>query len=70
MAAGLGVTVLPGTMAAAVPAGVRIVAVDDPAWPGRSAPVVTRRAPDPLVVPAARALVEQAEYLRSRAGSR
>ncbi|HYO36770.1 MAG TPA: LysR substrate-binding domain-containing protein [Geodermatophilus sp.] len=70
VAAGLGVTVLPGNMAAAVPAGVRVVAVDDPAWPGRTGLVVTRGAPDPVVVLAARALVEQAEYLRSRAGGR
>ncbi|SHH09426.1 LysR family transcriptional regulator [Geodermatophilus nigrescens] len=67
VAAGLGVTVLPGTMAAAVPAGVRVVAIDDPSWPGRRTLVVTRRPPDRAAALAARAVVEQAEALRSGA---
>lgn len=42
VAAGLGVALLPGVAAASVPAGVAVVSVEDPAWRGRSAVVVTR----------------------------
>ncbi|GAB3165302.1 LysR family transcriptional regulator [Amycolatopsis stemonae] len=42
VAAGLGIALLPGVAAASVPAGVEVVSVEDPAWRGRSAVVVTR----------------------------
>ncbi|MCP2264093.1 LysR family transcriptional regulator [Promicromonospora thailandica] len=52
VAAGLGITTLPEIAAAAVPAGVVTVPVDDPAWLGRAAVAVTRpeRAPGAAAV--------------------
>jgi DNA-binding transcriptional LysR family regulator len=41
VAAGLGISVLPRLAAPTVPAGVRVLPVDDAGWPGRSAVIVT-----------------------------
>lgn len=45
VAAGLGITVIPGQAVPALPAGVRAVAVTDSHWPGRASVAVTRPHP-------------------------
>lgn len=65
VAAGLGISVLPGTMAASVPASVRVVPVDDPSWPGRESLLVTRPDPGPVTDLAVQALLGQAEAIRA-----
>jgi len=52
VAAGLGITTVPALVARSVPAGIRLVDVDDPSWRGRDALVVTRtdRSPETAIV--------------------
>ncbi|MGF7234034.1 MAG: LysR family transcriptional regulator [Frankia sp.] len=54
VAAGLGITVLPELAAASVPAGVEVVAVEDPEWGGRATIALTR----PDRSPSAAAMVQ------------
>ncbi|MDH6219795.1 LysR family transcriptional regulator [Streptomyces pseudovenezuelae] len=65
VATGLGIAVLPELAAAAVPAGVRTVRVDDPAWLGRAAVAVTLRDCPPEVTVTVRALRHEAVQLRA-----
>ncbi|MEU0796624.1 LysR family transcriptional regulator [Amycolatopsis sp. NPDC005961] len=62
VAAGLGVALLPGVAAASVPAGVAVVAVEDPAWRGRAAVVVTRHGRSAGATAVVGALREQAAH--------
>jgi len=64
VAAGLGIALLPGVAAASVPSGVAVVAVEDPAWRGRSAVVVTRPGRSAGATAVVEALREQAAALR------
>ncbi|MGW7242966.1 LysR family transcriptional regulator [Streptomyces sp. NPDC054804] len=65
VAAGLGIAVLPELAAAAVPAGVRTVRVDDPAWLGRATVAVTARDRSPEVTATVEALRHEAAQLRA-----
>ncbi|GAA1211820.1 LysR family transcriptional regulator [Streptomyces rhizosphaericus] len=65
VAAGLGIAVLPEVAAAAVPTGVRIVQVDDPAWLGRAIVAVTVRDRSPEVTATVGALRQEAAQLRA-----
>ncbi|MFJ8750571.1 LysR family transcriptional regulator [Streptomyces sp. NPDC102441] len=65
VAAGLGIAVLPELAAASVPAGVRTVHVDDPAWLGRAAVAVTVRTRSPEVTATVEALRHEAAGLRA-----
>ncbi|MEU8638103.1 LysR family transcriptional regulator [Amycolatopsis sp. NPDC048633] len=64
VAAGLGIALLPGVAAASVPAGVAVVSVEDPAWRGRAAVVVTRPGRSAGATAVVDALREQAAELR------
>jgi DNA-binding transcriptional LysR family regulator len=64
VAAGLGIALLPGVAAASVPAGVAVVPVEDPAWRGRAAVVVTRPGRSAGATAVVDALREQAAELR------
>ncbi|MFE9881144.1 LysR family transcriptional regulator [Streptomyces sp. NPDC005784] len=64
VATGLGIAVLPEVAAAAVPTGVRIVQVDDPAWLGRAIVAVTVRDRSPEVTATVGALRHEAAQLR------
>ncbi|MET7775466.1 LysR family transcriptional regulator [Streptomyces mirabilis] len=64
VATGLGIAVLPEVAAAAVPTGVRIVQVDDPAWLGRAVVAVTARDRSPEVTATVGALRHEAAQLR------
>jgi DNA-binding transcriptional LysR family regulator len=65
VAAGLGIAVLPEAAAAAVPAGVHLVGVDDPAWLGRAVVAVTARDRSAEVTAAVGALRQEAARLRT-----
>ncbi|MFG2970538.1 LysR family transcriptional regulator [Streptomyces sp. NPDC048288] len=65
VAAGLGIAVLPEVAAASVPAGVRTVRVDDPAWLGRAVVAVTARDRSPEVTATVEALRHEAAQLRA-----
>ncbi|MET9081675.1 LysR family transcriptional regulator [Streptomyces sp. NPDC004237] len=65
VAAGLGIAVLPEVAGAAVPTGVRIVRVDDPAWLGRAVVAVTARDRSPEVTATVEALRHEAAQLRA-----
>jgi DNA-binding transcriptional LysR family regulator len=65
VAAGLGICVLPELAAAAVPAGVGVVGVDDPGWLGRSTVAVTRTEPTAGASAAIHALHAEANGLRT-----
>jgi len=65
VAAGLGICVMPELAAAAVPAGVAVVGVDDPGWLGRSTVAVTRTEPTAGASAAIHALHAEADGLRS-----
>ncbi|MFG2955852.1 LysR family transcriptional regulator [Streptomyces sp. NPDC048291] len=65
VAAGLGIAVLPEVAAAAVPTGVRIVHVDDPAWLGRAVVAVTAHDRSPEVTATVGALRHEAARLRA-----
>ncbi|MEU2619386.1 LysR family transcriptional regulator [Streptomyces sp. NPDC007157] len=65
VAAGLGIAVLPELAAAAVPTGVRVVRVDDPAWLGRATVAVTARDRSPEVTATVEALRHEAAQLRA-----
>jgi DNA-binding transcriptional LysR family regulator len=64
VAAGLGIALLPGVAAASAPAGVAVVPVEDPAWHGRAAVVVTRPGRSAGATAVVGALREQAAQLR------
>ena len=66
VAAGQGVSVLPGTMTFAVPAGVSVLTVNDPSQTGRSSVLVTRPNPGQLTDLATGALISQATALQVR----
>jgi DNA-binding transcriptional LysR family regulator len=63
VAAGLGVTVIPGPARPALPAGVRAVAVTDSDWPGRATLAVTRPRSSAQAQAMVTALQNQAEHL-------
>jgi DNA-binding transcriptional LysR family regulator len=63
VAAGLGITVLPGLAAAAIPTGVRTIKIDDPTWLGRATLAVTTRDRRPEVTIAIAALHHEAARL-------
>ncbi|AGZ41553.1 LysR family transcriptional regulator [Actinoplanes friuliensis] len=63
VAAGLGITLLPGIAAASVPEGVKVVKVDDPDWGGRSCAAVTAQDPSPAAAAMVRALHDEAAVL-------
>ncbi|MFJ2885393.1 LysR family transcriptional regulator [Streptomyces sp. NPDC087305] len=65
VATGLGIAVLPEVAAAAVPAGVRTVHVDDTAWLGRAVVAVTVRDRSPEVTATVGALRHEAAQLRA-----
>ncbi|AQW50463.1 LysR family transcriptional regulator [Streptomyces violaceusniger] len=65
VATGLGIAVLPEVAAAAIPAGVRTVRVDDPAWLGRAVVAVTVRDRSPEVTATVEALRHEAAQLRA-----
>ncbi|MFD5386859.1 LysR family transcriptional regulator [Streptomyces sp. NPDC127074] len=65
VATGLGIAVLPEVAAAAIPAGVRTVRVDDPAWLGRAMIAVTARDRSPEVMATVEALRHEAARLRT-----
>ncbi|MGA6157300.1 LysR family transcriptional regulator [Stenotrophomonas sp. NPDC087984] len=65
VATGLGIAVLPEVAAAAIPAGVRTVRVDDPAWLGRAVVAVTARDRSPEVTATVEALRHEAARLRT-----
>ncbi|WTT88876.1 LysR substrate-binding domain-containing protein [Streptomyces sp. NBC_00485] len=65
VATGLGIAVLPEVAAAAVPTGVRVVQVDDPAWLGRAVVAVTVRDRSPEVTATVGALRHEAAQLRA-----
>ncbi|MFE2443320.1 LysR family transcriptional regulator [Streptomyces melanosporofaciens] len=65
VATGLGIAVLPEVAAAAIPAGVRTVRVDDPAWLGRAVVAVTARDRSPEVTATLEALRHEAARLRT-----
>lgn len=65
VATGLGIAVLPEVAAAAVPAGVSTVQVDDPAWLGRAIVAVTVRDRSPEVTATVGALRHEAAQLRA-----
>ncbi|MEU9456801.1 LysR family transcriptional regulator [Streptomyces sp. NPDC048277] len=65
VATGLGIAVLPQVAAAAVPAGVRTVQVDDPAWLGRAIVAVTAHDRSPEVTATVEALRHEAAQLRA-----
>ncbi|MEV6130284.1 LysR family transcriptional regulator [Streptomyces violaceusniger] len=65
VATGLGIAVLPEVAAAAIPAGVRTVRVDDPAWLGRAMVAVTVRDRSPEVTATVEALRREAAQLRA-----
>ncbi|WP_267883769.1 LysR substrate-binding domain-containing protein [Streptomyces sp. NRRL S-646] len=65
VAIGLGIAVLPEVVAASVPAGVRVVQVDDPAWLGRAVVAVTVRDRSPEVTATVGALRNEAAQLRA-----
>ncbi len=65
VATGLGIAVLPEVAAAAIPAGVRTVRVDDPAWLGRAMVAVTVRDRSPEVTATVEALRHEAAQLRA-----
>ncbi|NYJ76006.1 LysR family transcriptional regulator [Allobranchiibius huperziae] len=65
VAAGLGISVLPGTMAVAVPPGVRAIEVDDPSHAERSSVLLARNDAGPRTRLAVRALLAQATALRA-----
>ncbi|WP_410672304.1 LysR family transcriptional regulator [Amycolatopsis sp. cmx-4-68] len=64
VAAGLGIALLPGVAAASVPTGVEVIPVEDPAWHGRAAVVVTRPGRSAGATAMVAALREQATELR------
>ena len=68
VAAGQGISVLPGTMTFAVPAGVRVLTVDDPSQTGRSSVLVTRPDPGRYTDLAVQMVIQQAGALRAFAG--
>ena len=65
VAAGLGISVLPGTMAVAGPPGVRVIEVVDPSHADRSSVLLTRSDAGPRARLAVEALLAQATALRS-----
>ncbi|MBO1753889.1 LysR family transcriptional regulator [Allobranchiibius sp. CTAmp26] len=65
VAAGLGITVLPGTMTVAVPPGVRAIHVEDPSYADRSSVLLTRADAGPRTRLAVGALLAQATALRA-----
>ena len=67
VAAGQGISVLPGTMTFAVPEGVHVLAVNDPSQSGRSSVLVTRPDAGRLTDLAAGAVLSQAVALQLRA---
>jgi DNA-binding transcriptional LysR family regulator len=69
VAAGLGITVLPGAMAPTVPSGVAVVRVDDPAHVARGSLAVTRADPDARTCAALDAVIDQARRIRDELAS-
>ncbi|WP_238145171.1 LysR substrate-binding domain-containing protein [Antricoccus suffuscus] len=67
VAAGLGITVLPGTMASTVPADVRVLTVHDRSYAGGNSTILTRSDPGRATDLAVNALLEQASALRAQA---
>ena len=67
VAAGQGISVLPGTMTFAVPAGVHVLTVDDPSQTGRGSVLVTHSNPGQLTDLTADAIRKQASELQLRA---
>jgi DNA-binding transcriptional LysR family regulator len=63
VAAGLGISVLPHLAAPTVPAGVRVLPVDDTGWPGRSAVIVTPTARSPRAAAMVTAIKNQSALL-------
>ena len=63
VAAGLGITVIPGLARPALPTGVRTVAVADNRWPGRATVVLTRPRPSAQAQAMVTALQNQAAHL-------
>ncbi|MFI5958841.1 hypothetical protein [Cryptosporangium sp. NPDC051539] len=68
VAAGLGVTTVPRLVAAAVPAGIVCVDVDDPNWTGRSMGLARIGALTGAAVAVRSALVEEARLIAERPG--
>ncbi|MGU3292827.1 LysR family transcriptional regulator [Williamsia sp. M5A3_1d] len=66
VAAGLGLSVLPGTLAAALPPGVTAARVADQPDTGRGSLILTRPGGDPRTVSAVRAIREEASLLRDQ----
>ena len=67
VAAGLGISMLPGTMTAIAPPGVHVLEVDDPVTVGRSSMLLTNKDPGPVTNLAVDALLGQARTLRAAA---
>jgi DNA-binding transcriptional LysR family regulator len=65
VAAGLGITVVPGLIRPALPTGVRPVKVLETDWPGRSTLSITRPNPTPQARAMITALREEAAALGS-----
>jgi DNA-binding transcriptional LysR family regulator len=70
VAAGLGITVLPALAAASVPAGVQVLAVEDPDWHGRAAVVATGPQPSAAATALVQALRREAARLDQNGTSR
>ena len=67
VAAGLGLTTIPGIASAGVPRGVTTVLVDDPSWRGRSSVVATRADRSEAAALVADAVIRTAARLQSSA---
>lgn len=64
VAAGLGVCLLPELAARSVPAGVTVIGVDDPTWPGRYTMAVSKKKPSAAVMAVVAAFRSAADDLK------